>query len=229
MEEIKKQLISFSNERQVNGTRNRFEDYEDYITYQTLHGFSLEKDNKLWTEGQRQCIQDKFSKLDRGISILDVCCGDGRGLGKLKELGFQHVTGIEISDEKISIAKQINHNIIKMDICSGPFNFVEKYDIIYSSHTIEHVLNPQYTIMNLMKFLKDDGKCFIILPYPDVEAGDPNNDHRYKVHCGVMPLGLHKNDNAKTTIDVVSNMGFKVTDIGFHNYREPEVHLTITK
>jgi SAM-dependent methyltransferase len=225
MEEIKKGLVDFSNKR----SSNFFVDYDNYLYYQINQGLSFEKDNSHWTNGQQLCIQKKFSSLDRNLRILDICCGDGRGLQKFKELGFIDVTGVEVSEEKINFAKTIGYNIIKQDICCGPFNFGEKYDIIYSSHTIEHVLNPEYTIKNIMNSLKEDGQFILILPYPDIYAADPNNDHRFKIHCGVIPLGLHICDNGQTTVNIINNMGFKVVNVEFDNFREPEIHLIIKK
>ena len=225
MNELKQTLVDFSNKR----SNNVFLDYDDYVNYQTKTGLSFEKNCQHWTNGQRLCVENKFHNLDRNLRILDICCGDGMGLQKFKEMGFNDVTGVEISDEKIDSAKQFGYNVIKQDICCGPFDLGEKYDVIYSSHTLEHVLNPEYTIKNIMNSLKDDGTFLLILPYSDMGAADPNNDHRFKVHCGVIPLGLHINDNGKTTTDIINKMGFDVIDIHLDSYREPEIHLKIKK
>jgi SAM-dependent methyltransferase len=114
-----------------------------------------------------------------------------------------------------------------MDICSGPFEFGKKFDVIYSSHSIEHVLNPEYTLLNLKNALKDDGLFFLILPYPDEEAANPDFDHRYKIHCGVTPLKLHILDNGNSTSKILENIGFKIIKKEFFSYREPEIHLTL--
>ena len=225
MDKIKQDLVEFFNKK----TTNCFINYDDYVKYQTKNGLSFEMDVQHWTNGQHICVQKKFSNLDKNLRILDICCGDGRGLQKFRELGFKDVTGVEISDDKIQHASKFNYKIIKRDICCGPFDFGDKYDIIYSSHTIEHLLNPLYSIKNIMESLKDDGTFYLILPYPDIDASDPKNDHRFKIHCGVMPLGLHINDDGKTTCDIIKNLGFNVINLEFDNFREPEIHLTIKK
>jgi SAM-dependent methyltransferase len=217
------ELIDFFNKR----TTNQFIDYQDYINYQVKYGLSFENENEKWCKGQQICIENKFKNLNKNLRILDICCGDGRGLQKFKDLGFLDVTGVEISDDKIKLANQFNYKIIKRDICLGPFDFGEKYDIIYSSHTIEHVLNPLFTIKNIMNNLKPDGKFFLVLPYPDIEASNPQSDHRFKVHCGVVPLGLHINDNGKTLCKNIEEIGYNVVNVEFENFREPEIHLTI--
>ena len=228
---IQKELIDFSNKRFPDENPNHlFVNYEDYIHHQTKLGFSLERNDPHWSNAQQICIEKKFKNIDRNIRILDICCGDGSGLQKFKEMGFINVVGVEISDEKIEFAKQHGYPILKRDICAGPFDLGEKYDIIYSSHSIEHVLNPEYTIQNIMEFLREDGTFFLILPYPDLGASNPYYDiHRYKVHCGVVPLFLHINDGGISTCNFIKTMGLSVIDVAFDNFREPEIHLTIVK
>ena len=223
---LKNDLIDFSNKRSINNT---FTDYNDYINYQTVIGMSHEIDCKEWADGQVLCINDKFKNVSKDAKILIASCGDGVCLNQLKTLGFTDVTGLEICDEKIKVAIKSGFNVIKIDICCGPFNLSEKYDVIYSSHTLEHVLDPMFTFKNISTFLKNDGIIHLILPYPDIEAGNSNNDHRFKVHCGVIPLGLHIEDNGNTTCSVFINNGFNVTHKSFYAYREPEIHLAIRK
>ena len=136
---------------------------------------------------------------------------------------------MEVCDEKIEIAKTSGFNVIKMDICSGPFNLNEKYDVIYSSHTLEHVLNPMFTFKSLTMFLKEDGIILLILPYPDIEAANPDNNHRFKIHCGVIPLGLNIDDNGTTVCNIFTNEGYNVISKNFFSYREPEIHLIMSK
>jgi len=224
MEKTKQELIDFSNRRST----NHFSNYENYIDYQIKKGKSFEKDNEIWSNGQKKCVGEKFKDMDKNIKILDICCGDGRGLLKMREMGFTNIYGVEICDEKINFAKQYG-NVTKMDICCGPFDFEDKFDIIYSSHTLEHVLNPEYSIKNIIKYLKDDGIFFLILPYPDIDASNPDIDFRFKIHCGVMPLGLHIDDKGKTTCDIIKKMGLNIINCEFYSYREPEIHLTLKK
>lgn len=226
IQNIKSSLVKFSNLRD---NICKFKNYDDYINWQIKKGLSFEKDNNRWMNGQRKCVEQNFDTMDRNSKILDICCGDGQGLKKFKEMGFKHVYGVEVCKEKINFAKQYGYTIYNCDICSGPFDIGNNYDCIYSSHTIEHVLNPEYTIRNIMTKLKNDGKFIIILPYPDYGAANTLNEHSFKVHCGVIPLGLHINDEGFTVCNTIRKMGYKITDYKFESFREPEIHLTITK
>ena len=106
---MKNDLVNYSNKR---SNKNYFKTYDDYIYYQTKVGLSFEKDSLKWTKGQLFCIEKKFFNIPRDLKILDICCGDGTGLQKFKELGFTNVTGIEISDEKINEIHQAIYIII---------------------------------------------------------------------------------------------------------------------
>jgi beta-1,4-mannosyl-glycoprotein beta-1,4-N-acetylglucosaminyltransferase len=226
IQNIRSTLVKYSNLRD---NICKFENYDDYINWQIKTGRSFEKDNNKWMNGQRKCVEHNFDTMDRNSKILDICCGDGQGLKKFKEMGFKHVYGVEVCKDKINFAKQYGYTIYDCDICSGPFDIGDNYDCIYSSHTIEHVLNPEYTIRNIMTKLKNDGKFILILPYPDYAAGNTTNEHNFKVHCGVIPLGLHINDKGTTLINKIQQMGYKVVDYKFESYREPEIQLIITK
>jgi beta-1,4-mannosyl-glycoprotein beta-1,4-N-acetylglucosaminyltransferase len=226
IQNIKSNLIKYSNLR---NNICHFKNYDDYINWQIKVGLSFEKDNTEWMNGQRKCVETNFNTMDRNIKILDICCGDGQGLKKFKEMGFKNVCGVEVCKEKINFAKQYGYAVYECDICCGPFEIGDKYDCIYSSHTIEHVLNPEYTIRNIMSKLKDNGIFILILPYPDYGAANPLDEHRFKVHCGVIPLGLHINDKGYTICNTIQKMGYKITDYKFESYREPEIQLIITK
>ena len=226
IQNIKSNLIKYSNLRD---DICHFENYDNYINWQTKLGLSFEKDNTEWMNGQRKCVERNFNNIERNIKILDICCGDGQGLKKFKEMGFKNVYGVEVCKEKINFAKQYGYTIYECDICCGPFEIGDNYDCIYSSHTIEHVLNPEYTIRNIMSKLKDNGIFILILPYPDYGAANSLDEHRFKIHCGVIPLGLHINDKGYTICNTIRKMGYKITDCRFESYREPEIQLIITK
>jgi SAM-dependent methyltransferase len=223
--QLRDELVRFSNGR---SDVNTFVDYDDYIKWQTLTGMSHESDNEHWKNGQVRCIKEIFTNINRNSNILIASCGDGCCIKTLKELGFTKITGLEICDSKIEKATTIWPNIIKTDICSGPLRFENNYDILYSSHTLEHVLNPIFSLKELSSHLVKNGLIYLILPYPDFHAGNPQFNHNFKVHCGAIPLGLNIADNGVTTKKILTDAGFNVLNCSFQSYREPEIHLTLS-
>ena len=41
------------------------------------------------------------------------------------------------------------------------------FDIVYSSHTIEHAYHPRRVVKELTRVLRSDGELIVVLPYPD--------------------------------------------------------------
>lgn len=226
----KQELVNFANKR--NGDIGpKFSSYEDYINWQTITGCSFESFYENFKEGQRRYIIENFNDLDRDLKIADMCCGDGVGLDFFKELGFKNVVGFEISDKKIDYSVTYGYPVIKQDICSDSFDleFSEFFDVLYSSHTMEHVLNPEYSIKNMLKTLKTNGLFYLVVPYPNVICSDITHEHGYMVHCGSMPLGLHILDNAVTTEKILESLGLEIVSKKFDSFREQEVWFILRK
>jgi SAM-dependent methyltransferase len=96
----------------------------------------------------------KIADVGLNDSILDVGCGKGILLHKMKESGFNNVIGIDpFIDETISYPNG-------MKILKKNFNELEgKFDFIMFNHSFEHMENPlevmrqSYRLLNKNKFL----------------------------------------------------------------------------
>lgn len=116
----------------------------------------------------RYMIAKEFVKDKK---ILDIACGEGYGSFLLHQWGALKVTGVDISADAIQNA-QMNFSQTGIEfICSNAQNIVfeEKYDVIISLETIEHV-NDESQYLNVLKnALTDDGILIVSCP----------NDHWY--------------------------------------------------
>ncbi len=74
-----------------------------------------------------------------------------------------------------------------------------RWDYIYSSHCLEHLVNPVKTLEHWKSRLKKDGVIFLYLPHPDMEYWRPQNCRKH----------LH--------IWEPSEMAKILTDLGFVN------------
>ena len=104
-------------------------------------------------------IIKKYSK-NKTVCILDVGCGDGRFMKSAKS--FFEVSGIEF-DKKMKLSV-IDKNL---DIRYGKFEkmtFKKKYDIVFLSHVIEHLPNPNLYLKKIHQILKPSGLLFILCP-----------------------------------------------------------------
>lgn len=66
----------------------------------------------------------------------------------------------------------------------------EKYDYIFSSHTLEHLNDYVKTLKYWKEHLKEGGVLFLYLPHPDMEYWLPQNNRKH-LHV-LYPEDIHK-------------------------------------
>ena len=125
-----------------------------------LHRFSL---LGLYRERQRY----KRMYLDDIVhgSLLEVGCGNGKRLNRLRDLGWK-VTGQEIDPAAYEF---VTHNLgIFVYLGSlESLNISEQYDVILMSHVIEHVYDPAALLASCFRLLKQDGLIILLTPNVD--------------------------------------------------------------
>jgi 2-polyprenyl-3-methyl-5-hydroxy-6-metoxy-1,4-benzoquinol methylase len=103
-------------------------------------------------------IKGIFKKENNEISILDFGAGWGFWIDYFKNNNF-NVSAFEVSESRINFMKKNQINII-----SNIENIKNKFDLIYSEETFEHITNPRETLIALSKILKVGG--YIMLRFP---------------------------------------------------------------
>lgn len=183
--------------------------YEEYKNNQLAKYRSFESENQHWAEGQRRFI-DEWLLDYKNYKILDVACGDGVGLAYFRELGFIDVTGMELEPVKVNRAK-IFFPVILQDFHE---TLQESYDLIYSSHSLEHALYPDIVLKNFHDHCKE---LILVLPFPD---GGPLDAHYAK-----QTLGSDKDDQGVAVVAYIESFGFRLKRKKFDSFRESEIWL----
>lgn len=104
----------------------------------------------------------------KGKKVLDIGCGGGLFLSKIKQAGAD-VLGIELSDTRAYYA-QTKHglNVIKRTIEDEYWNAShETFDIVTLWDVIEHVNFPLATLRSAANMLRPGGILLIDTPYRD--------------------------------------------------------------
>ncbi len=100
------------------------------------------------------------------LKVLDVGCGDGYLLDRIKDVFPAFKTfGVEPYEAAASVAGK------KHDVFVGiieDFRTEEKYDLVVSYHVIEHVAEPRVFLENMKKFVKEDG--YVIIDTPNLDS-----------------------------------------------------------
>ncbi len=106
-------------------------------------------------------IIKKYFKLYSPRTLLDVGCGSGYLLNKLRELNTK--TKMYGVDYQVPFLKKNKINFIKGDILSTISNFSDnQFEFVMCSHVIEHLENPNLVIMELKRICS--GILIIICP-----------------------------------------------------------------
>lgn len=105
-----------------------------------------------------------LKELDwKSKKILDVGCGTGLFAYQAAKKGA-YVLGIDFSEEAIKIAQnKFQHPNLKFEQRDAK-NLNEKYDVIVSIGTLEHMDNPLETLKLFKKHLNTKGKIIVTSP-----------------------------------------------------------------
>jgi len=111
---------------------------------------------------------------DLNRSFLEIGCGDGYLLHKLREMGANKVLGCEPGPKAIEGKERYNIDI-KNDFMRKEL-FHEKFDFIFSNGTLEHVSDPDRFIRQQKELTTEEGIVFFAVPNCEIKLklGDEN-------------------------------------------------------
>lgn len=198
-------------------------DYDNYVYMQTVKYASHEDEHSVWSEGQLRFINSIVHLLPENSKILDVGCGDGISLARFNELGHSAI-GIDFNEEKLNVAKNKGCLVENCDMHDMSIFDDEQFDIIISSHSLEHAYNPVKVLNEFNRVLKSEGLLFVVVPFPDTA------DYAIEAHVGRDILGTSDPLNGKIKIvKLFKENGFSVSNIKEDYYREPEIWIFCKK
>lgn len=159
-------------------------------------------------------IQEIRKRKKRG-KILDFGCGSGSLLMRIAKYGYIG-EGIDISKSAIKYARKKtkdikNHKKIHFSIGSDKSLFkktlLNKFDIVFSGETIEHIKNDQRVIEGFYAVLKKNGICAVSVP-AHMNLWDINDD--FSSHF--------KRYEKKSFIQIFKNAGFSIITCYYWGY-----------
>lgn len=106
---------------------------------------------------------DGWMPINGTTKILDLGCGPGNLILALKRVGYESVTGVDISPQSVALAVSKGCDVEQCDVISFLKNTPERWDVIIASDLVEH-----FTKDDLLEMLQEiemhltDGGCLII-------------------------------------------------------------------
>ena len=181
---------------------------------------SFQSRNSSYVTASNKSLDILFEGIDTNKTILDAGCGDGIALSWFKKNGYKNVEGIDGNPTKTKIAENIGYTIYTKDLHILNDVIKKTYDVIYCSHTLEHLVNPGIVLSEFKKILNPDGVIIIIIPYPDRGPDD--------AHIGKFYLKTNYiSDNAIDVENVFKSNGLNVEYKLITNIREVEIFLKL--
>lgn len=99
----------------------------------------------------------------QGKTFLEVCCGSGRSMRYLTELGAKRVYGLDVSQKQLNEVAAYNHEALRhgrITLMHSPMEQridIEPVDIAFSIYGIGWTPEPERTLQNIYSYLKPGG------------------------------------------------------------------------
>jgi SAM-dependent methyltransferase len=148
----------------------------------------------------------KIAGVALNDSILDVGCGQGILLHKMKESGFENVIGIDpFIDETIPYKNGLI--ILKKDFS----DMDGLYDLVMYNHSFEHMENPFEVMKKSNELLKLNKTLLIRIPVADSFAFN-----QYKENWCSLDAPRHLYLHTKKSIEILAkSSGFEIKKINY--------------
>jgi ubiquinone/menaquinone biosynthesis C-methylase UbiE len=120
----------------------------------------------------RNAVRDLDSLLRRYVTpearILDVGCGTGANLARLRRLGlaFGHYTGVDFSPSMLALARKRFGDppgvTFRQDDATALEDTGERYDVIVSTYLLDHLSEPAAFVNRVQRFLAPGGRLLVL-------------------------------------------------------------------
>jgi len=127
----------------------------------------------------------KFLQIRPGSSVFDFGCSWGYGLYQLAKAGF-NAKGFEVSAPRARYGR----DKLQLDIVSEPTEIKSKFDVIFSSHVLEHL--PDFSIVDKLieDHLNPGGHFIAVTPNGSNDFRKKNFDAFHQLWGKVHPVLL---------------------------------------
>ncbi len=178
--------------------QNIFDNEEFFEGYQQLRAREVNANNLFE-------IPERFSLLPdlKGLRILDLGCGTGEHCKEYIEMGAVEVTGIDISEKMLEVAKEKNSDprITYMKMPMEELNKLDgRYDLAISSLAMHYIEDYRGVIKNVYRLLDLDGMFVFSQEHPIVTChpgGDrwTKDENGHKLYANLADYGIEGERN----------------------------------
>lgn len=129
------------------------------------HYHSVEEQH-WWFRGRRHMVWSLIEelKLPTTATILEIGCSGGPLLLQLRQAGYTHLTGIDVSARAIATARQRDlANVHVMD--GAKLDFPDNsFDLVIASDVLEHIEDETAALREWHRVLRPEGHLLVFVP-----------------------------------------------------------------
>ena len=121
---------------------------------------SSHRDVEMWR------VRETLASIPKASAILDYGCGRGAWVEVLREVfPDARVTGVDVSAKAVELARTL-HPDCRFEAFDGKRAPIgdESFDLVFSYHVLEHVLDLRETVADMARVTKSRGHLCAILP-----------------------------------------------------------------
>jgi SAM-dependent methyltransferase len=139
------------------------------------------EDRHWWYRGRRKVLERVVEdlRLPARARILDAGCGSGRNMVELARHGT--VTGIELSEASVSLARERGAGeVIAGSVLEMPFE-ADSFDLAASLDVIEHLEDDLAALRELRRVVAPGGSLLVTVPaYQWLWSGHDEINHHFR-------------------------------------------------
>lgn len=103
----------------------------------------------------------QLAGLEKG-DLLEVGCGNGNFLALMNRWGWA-AEGVDFDQAAVDRALRKGVKVNRGDLESQRYPD-SRFDVVFSSHVIEHVVDPAALVAESLRVLKPGGRCIVVTP-----------------------------------------------------------------
>lgn len=119
-----------------------------------------------WFTSRRNTVFDLVQRMNLppDTRILEIGCSGGPLQFMLRKAGFQHVTGIDVSEPAIALAK--HRGLTDVHLMDGAhLKFPDaSFDLVIASDVLEHIENDAQATREWARVLRPGGQMVVFVP-----------------------------------------------------------------
>jgi SAM-dependent methyltransferase len=150
-----------------------------------------------WFVARREAVADIIKQLQvpHTASILEIGCSGGPLQLALRDTGYRHLTGIDLSERAIDLARR--RGLTDVAVMDGAdLQFADaSFDLLIASDVLEHIDDEDRALREWSRVLRPGGQIIIYVPAFQImwSAHDEINHHYRRYTASSLRTALQRN------------------------------------